>query len=436
MSDLSNSAPSNSPYEVYDSIVGQFFRIEARTFGERYLVKYTGYFVNENTAEIYDRLAEKLKPYDLTPLFRWERDWVAAEVRAHRAADHRKEASRQVVDVQDDRQAIILVKGIPKPAASNPRINLIMFILTLISVIWTGAATSGVDPFARGVTAAGIGQFFLSGLPFAVSMLAILTAHEFGHYLAGRFHGANVSLPYFLPLPYPISPFGTFGAFINMREPPKNRRVLLDIGVAGPFSGLVVAIVVLAIGLHFSKIMPLPTAIPSGSGLSLEGNSILYLLMKYVMFGQLLPHPASYGSLGPVLYWLRYFFTGLPLPLGGMDVSLHPVAWAGWGGILVTALNLIPAGQLDGGHMLYVLFGPDKARKILPFILGALGILGIFWNGWWLWVALIFFFGRFYAEPLDQVTTLDMRRKLLALLALLVFILVFAPIPLTEIIGR
>jgi membrane-associated protease RseP (regulator of RpoE activity) len=122
--------------------------------------------------------------------------------------------------------------------------------------------------------------------------------------------------------------------------------------------------------------------------------------------------------------------------LGGMDVMLHPVAWAGWAGLLITSLNLIPAGQLDGGHMLYVLFGAKKARKVVPFILMGLVILGLAWYGWWLWAALIFFLGRSYAEPMDQITPLDRQRKALAVLALIIFILVFIPVPLTMVLNR
>ncbi len=119
-----------------------------------------------------------------------------------------------------------------------------------------------------------------------------------------------------------------------------------------------------------------------------------------------------------------------PYPLGGLDVVLHPVALAGWAGILVTALNLIPAGQLDGGHVMYVLAGRRLALRLLPFILVAIAILGLFWTGWWLWVALIFFLGRRYAEPLDQITPLDDRRRWLAVLAIIIFFLVFTPVPL------
>jgi len=116
--------------------------------------------------------------------------------------------------------------------------------------------------------------------------------------------------------------------------------------------------------------------------------------------------------------------------LGGLDVHIHPVAWAGWAGLFVTAINLIPAGQLDGGHILYVLLGKNKAKRTFPFVLGALGVMGFFWQGWWLWAALVFLFGQRYAEPLDQITTVDRKRKILGLIALVIFILIFIPVPL------
>jgi membrane-associated protease RseP (regulator of RpoE activity) len=127
-------------------------------------------------------------------------------------------------------------------------------------------------------------------------------------------------------------------------------------------------------------------------------------------------------------------FTGLPTPIGGQDVFLHPMAWAGWAGLLVTALNLIPAGQLDGGHVLYVLFG-EKTQRVLPLILGGLLVLGFAWTGWWIWMFLIFFLGRHHAEPLDQITKLDARRKLLAAFTLILFVLIFIPVPLRVITG-
>jgi len=152
------------------------------------------------------------------------------------------------------------------------------------------------------------------------------------------------------------------GAFINMKELPKNRRVLMDIGVAGPIAGFIVSIVVVMIGLSLSTLDTIPLQFPEGQGLQMEGNSLIYLALKYLQFGELLPQPVDYGEGGQLLYWLRYFFTGQPTPYGALDVMIHPVAWAGWVGLLVTSLNLIPAGQLDGGHIFHLCSaqsGPD-----------------------------------------------------------------------------
>jgi membrane-associated protease RseP (regulator of RpoE activity) len=191
----------------------------------------------------------------------------------------------------------------------------------------------------------------------------------------------------------------------------------------------VVAIPVLLYGLSLSEVSSLPEFVPPGQAFSLEGNSVLYLLAKYVVHGQWLPTPADFGGMSPLTYWVRYLFTGLPTPLGGTDVLMHPIAWAGWAGLLVTALNLIPAGQLDGGHLLYSLFG-NRARRLLPFILIGLGAMGFFWSGWFLWVFLIMMMGSRHAQPLDQITGLDAKRKWLAVLGLVIFILAFTPVPL------
>jgi membrane-associated protease RseP (regulator of RpoE activity) len=272
-----------------------------------------------------------------------------------------------------------------------------------------------------------------TGWPFAVSFLAILGTHEFGHYLAGRAHGSNVTLPFFIPLPF--SYFGTMGAFISMKEAPKNKRTLMDIAVAGPIAGYIVSIVVIMIGLSLSNLDRIPTVLGAGQGFQIEGNSITYLVLKYLRFGQLLPQPLSYGDTEPWLYWIKYLLTAHPSPLGGLDVMIHPVAWAGWAGLLITSLNLIPAGQLDGGHVFYLLFGKKKAAQMLPFIIAALAGLGFLWSGWWLWAGIIFLFGRVYAEPRDQITELDRPRKLLGVITLIIFLVTFSTVPITLISG-
>jgi membrane-associated protease RseP (regulator of RpoE activity) len=193
-------------------------------------------------------------------------------------------------------------------------------------------------------------------------------------------------------------------------------------------SGLVVAVPLLLFGLMLSSTQPIPAA--AAGRTMLEGNSILYLLLKFVVFGKFLPEPASFNGVPQALYWLRYFFTGRPFPLGATDVFLHPVAWAGWAGLLVTSLNLIPAGQLDGGHVIYVLLGREKAQRLFPFILVGLGLLGFVWGGWWLWALLIFMLGWRFAEPLDQITELDQPRRTIALIGFVLFFLTFIPVPL------
>ena len=387
--------------DPFTSIIRQVMRIDEVQWGEEkqnFLVRYRGQLLADSS-EAYDRLSASLKPLEVTPLFRNEKG----------------------------QHAVILTKGVVRTRPSNPWINLILFGFTLLSVLFAGALYSYEGPLTTNLAA--LMPYLMpalrNGVYFAASLLAILVAHEFGHYLAARYHNTAVTLPYFIP--FPISPFGTMGAFIQLKEPPKNKRILLDIGIAGPLAGFVIAVPVLLLGLYLSNLDRLPSIVQPGQ--MMEGNSILYLLAKYVVFGKMLPAPINYHGLQPVVYWVRYFFTGLPTPFGGTDVQMHPVAWAGWAGLLVTALNLIPAGQLDGGHVLYVLFG-EKARLLLPFILIGLIALGVVWSGWWLWAFLIFILGRVYAQPLDQITPLDSNRRAIAILGLIIFLLVFTPVPL------
>ncbi len=360
-------------------------------------------------------------------------------IQAEQAYDHLKplfahQGLTLMMRAEGDSHVVMGVEGLIRPKPSNPVINLLLFGVTLFSVLLAGAlyGYAGPQPSSLGELLLGLLQSLPSGIPFAASLLAILLAHEFGHYLAARFHNTAVTLPYFLP--FPGSPFGTLGAFIQLKEPPRNRRVLLDIGLAGPLAGLVVAIPILLLGLAISDVTNLPSTARLAANQVLEGNSILYLASKFVVTGKLLPEPVSFGAGGPVVYWIRYFFLGIPTPLGGLDVQLSPVAWAGWAGLLVTALNLIPAGQLDGGHLLYVLLG-KRAGRLLPYLIVGLIALGMVWSGWWLWAALIFFLGRTHAQPMDEITPLDPTRKALAVLGLLVFLVTFTPVPLRAMIG-
>lgn len=393
---------TNIDPEIIHTHVKRIFRVDDLTLGsaqQEYLLRYRGHLLGENSDQSYQQLAESLKPFDLMPLFREE----------------------------NGVQVIFIRSALPAPRPGSPRLNLLFFILTVISVLVSGALSNLQSLPENPIDAMLL--ILQTGWPFTVSLLAILATHEFGHYFAGRAHGVKVSLPFFIPLPF--TSFGTLGAFISMKEAPRNRKVLMDIAVAGPIAGFIVSLVVIWIGLSLSKVETLPAALAPGQALQIEGNSLTYLLMKYLHFGKLLPQPASFEGLSPALYWLRYFFTGRPFPLGGADVMIHPVAWAGWAGLLVTALNLIPAGQLDGGHVFSLLFGTKGARKLFPVILVVLVGMGFLWSGWWLWAALVFLFGRVYAEPLDQITPLDPARKVLGILALIIFLLAFTPVPIT-----
>lgn len=400
--------------DVLTSHVSKIFRVEDITAGnpKEWVARYRGRLLNEDTATAYDQLADALRSYHLTPLFRKE---------------------------EEGKQLIYLVSSpVAARVGSRVLINIILFLLTILSVMLTGM---DVPPDA--IPADGSPSFTLmlrylwTGWPFALSMLGILFAHEMGHYIACRYYKVPATLPYFIPAPF-ISPLGTLGAFIIMRGIPKNKRVLFDVGVAGPLAGLVIAIPVLFYGLSISPLGPVEPPPPGMTGL-LEGNSIFYLLSKYIFFGELLPKPVSMNGLSTTAYWLQYFFTGQPIPFNGLDVQLHSVALAGWAGLLVTALNLVPVGTLDGGHVAYGLFG-QKARRIFPFVMGGLialsflpSLLTLSFRGmnfsWLLWVIILFWLGNVRAQPLDDITELDAPRRALGYFMLIIFVLLFTPIP-------
>ena len=288
---------------------------------------------------------------------------------------------------------LVAMPGVIRPKPSNPWINLILFIITVASVLAVSALNEGVNPLEN---PAGL----LKGLPFTIAFLAILGTHEFGHYFAARYHKVAVTLPYFIPFP---TIWGTFGAFIQLRSPTITRKQLFDVGIAGPLAGLAVAVPVLIIGLMKSTVEPLPP----GGGFIMEGNSIFYWLAKRIIFGQ-------------------------ALPANGMDVFLHPLAWAGWSGLLVTAFNLFPVGQLDGGHVAYVLFG--RATKIAGYVVvAAMVVIGIFfWQGWFFWALLIVLvIGVGHPPPLNELAPIGTGRKLLGYATILIFIVLFTPAPLT-----
>lgn len=397
---MDSPQPENIPPVALDALVQRVFSISDITLGTRaqgFITRYRGSFLTPDTGQAYDRLAADLRPLGLMPLF------------------------RQV----EKQPEILIIPARPSAKPSRLWINILLFVVTIFSVLIAGVLYFTGDQLPNTVPGI-LAALLAGGIPYTVSLIAILGTHEMGHYIASRIHHVESTLPYFIPMPVGL---GTMGAFINMKGIPKNRDHLMDIGAAGPLAGFVVAVIVLAIGLRMSVIDTIPAVFPAGYGAQIEGSSLFYLLMKYLTFGRLLPQPEVLAT-SPLVYWIRYFFTGQPAPYGTADVMLSPVAWAGWVGILVTSLNLIPAGTLDGGHIAQTLFGKRATKAMLPFILGVLVVMGFAWNGWWLWAALIFLFvGRLYAEPLDQVTPLSRSRKILGIACIILFLLVFTPVP-------
>jgi hypothetical protein len=277
----------------------------------------------------------------------------------------------------------------------------LLFVLTLLTTTMVGAAMQfDFDrnvPFDIERSFSMYGWFWrhptalFHGLPFSLTLLAILLAHEFGHYLAALYHRVDASLPYFMPSPM----LGTFGAFIRVRSPIFTRQALFDIGVSGPLAGFVFLLPALSIGLAFSRVIP---------GIAHQGS-----LQFGIPFLELL--------LGKAIF---------PGVAAG-DIYLHPVARAAWVGMFATAMNLLPIGQLDGGHILYSFF-PNRHRRVSTALSLILLPLGVFWVGWLFWGLVLLFLGRRHPMVYDA-SVLGRGRRKLGWMALGVFFLCFSYAP-------
>jgi membrane-associated protease RseP (regulator of RpoE activity) len=239
--------------------------------------------------------------------------------------------------------------------------------------------------------------FLIGGLMYSFAILSILVAHEMGHYLASRKYGVRSSLPYFIPFPLP--PFGTLGAVIRTKSPIPHRKALFDIGSWGPLFGLALAIPAVVVGLLLSEVVEVSKLPDHSTSL---GNSPLLSLLQWICLGDLPP---------------------------GTDVVLHPIAYAGWVGLFITSLNLLPTGQLDGGHIIYALFGSHSKIIFRLTLLGITLVCLIYNLGWLLLVIILFFIGYKHPPPLDDQTPLDWRRKVVGGLAFLIFFTAFTPVP-------
>jgi len=269
-----------------------------------------------------------------------------------------------------------------------PFLQIVLFILTMLSTLFVGAMQTGADILKDPWK-------IYYGLPFALTLMIILLTHELSHYFASKKHGVNATLPYFIPAPTII---GTFGAFIKMKSPIVTRKALIDIGASGPIAGFIVSVIAVMIGLHLSKIVPV---VETKGALTL-GDSILFSFLAQTVLGVT---PAD------------------------SDILLNPVAFAGWIGLFVTSMNLIPVGQLDGGHIAFAFLGEKQTRLsfILVLVMSLLGVL--LWEGWIIWAFLLLVLGLRHPPVISWEVPLDNRRKVIGWLTFVIFILTFIPVP-------
>jgi membrane-associated protease RseP (regulator of RpoE activity) len=287
-----------------------------------------------------------------------------------------------------------VLEAAPVAPAADPirwRLALALFGVTLLTTLLAGALQRGGDPLHRPAD-------LILGIPFSFTLMTILLVHEMGHYLTARRHHVAVTLPYFIPMP--VSFIGTMGAFIRIRQQIPTKRALIDIGASGPLAGFVVAIVAVAVGIPLS--VPMPVGAPDLTGGLRLGDSLIFAGL------------------------VKLF--GVPVPEGS-ELVLHPAAFAGWVGLFVTCLNLLPVGQLDGGHVAYAVLG-RRQRAISRVVVVALLVAGAFgWRGWLVWGVLIFVLGTGHPPTMDEYRPLDPARRRLGWISLAVFVLTFTPTP-------
>lgn len=269
-----------------------------------------------------------------------------------------------------------------------PYLHIVLFVATFLTTLTAGALQKGINIFNEP------GRI-IEGLPFAGTLMTILLCHELSHYIASKKHHTKATLPYFIPAP---SIIGTFGAFIKMKSPIVTRKALIDIGASGPIAGFIVSVAASIIGLGMSEVVSLPQA---DGALSL-GDSILFSFLSQIVMG---------------------------VAPDNHDILLHPVAFAGWIGLFVTSLNLIPIGQLDGGHIAFALLG-ERHKYMSIVLVVILAVMGIFyWEGWALWAVLMLILGIKHPPVIYWDVPIDWKRRFVGFLSLIIFIVTFIPSP-------
>jgi membrane-associated protease RseP (regulator of RpoE activity) len=301
---------------------------------------------------------------------------------------------------ENDEDVVVALEGVVDASKTgNPLINLLLLVVTIFTTLQAGASISGEDLISAlfGGSVHLIIRAAVAGAPFAVTLMTILGVHELGHYAAARWHGVAATLPYFIPMPF--NGLGTLGAFIAVRSPMRDRQVLFDIGLAGPVAGLAMALPLLVVGLLLSPVH-VPLASP-GLTMRVLGSSILVDAVVEI-------------------------FKEVPQ---GRTLLIHPVFYAAWWGLLVTGINLLPVGQLDGGHVAYGLFG-RRAHLLAYSAFAVLMVAGLFYSRTWLiWAFFVLLGGLRHPAPLNDITGLSWPRRLAGGLTALLFVLIIIPNP-------
>ena len=315
---------------------------------------------------------------------------------------------------------VVLVYQMKDEPRAIPWLHAVLLAATLITTMASGALMGGRDPFRTRMFEFGRlalpypsdieWTVLLEGASFALPFLGVLLAHEMGHYVAARVHRVRASLPYLIPFPPYFSIIGTVGAFIRLKGPTVRRSALFDVGASGPFVSFLVSLPLLAAGLALSQ--------------PVTGDASVGTPFLIQFAGQ----PVWLGN-GAITHLLASLFA--PVAVGEAPLLLHPLALVGWLGLFVTALNLLPLGQLDGGHVLYAMH-PARSQRAARWFMLALIPLGFVWWGWWAWAALIAVLhrGRVTHPPVIQhAPEIGRTRSLLGLLLILIFFLTFVPVP-------
>ncbi len=329
----------------------------------------------------YTTLSERFKPIGYTPMLR---------------RDHEEDT-------------VVALEGTLVQSRVQTRwwLHLLLLLVTLATTAVMGATVTGfpADTTIRALRTLDwpvLWPALRDGLPFSLTLLAILGVHEMGHYVAARLHGAKVTLPFFIPLPV-SGTLGTLGAVIFIRSPLMNRRALFDVGIAGPLAGMVIAIPAFLIGLHQPQTIGLPDTWMDAGILRVANPPLLDWLAPLAVHTHNLD---------------RFVFFG------------HPMALAAWFGVLLTSLNLLPMGQFDGGHVMYALLG-RRAWTLARFVFVGLLLLGVFgfWFTWLIWAMMGLLTGLRHPPPHDDLTPLGWPRTLIGIATVILFTLIFVPIP-------